>query len=403
MSTQSLPLSTLAAQITDTGISAPAIADIIASDKATYQGIFGSDAVLTADTQDGQLIAARCAAINDCNQLAIAVYNSFSPTYAQGAGLSANVTLNGIQRNVPTNSTVILTISGVAGTIIQDGAAIDTSGNLWDLPSSVTIPVSGAITVTATAQQAGAINAAAGTVNRPYTIISGWQSVTNAAAATPGLAVETDAALRRRQAQSTALPATSPLDSIMAAVGNVAGVGRSQGYENTGNSTDANGIPAHSIAVVVEGGDATLIAQAIQTKKGPGSGTYGTTTVTVTDQKGLPIPLKFFSLTETAIHAAMTIQPLTGYVSTTGTAAVAALVGYLNSLGIGNQVYLNSCIAAASLVGVNDANGNLLSATFAITSLTIGLAAGSLGTADIPISFNAAAQSAAANVTLTTL
>jgi uncharacterized phage protein gp47/JayE len=392
-----LPLPTLAAQITPAGISAPAFEDIVGSDVATYQGIYGSDVQLTPDTQDFQLIAARCTAINDTNQLAIAVYNSFLPGFAQGVGLDAAVQINGLEREVATNSTVNLSIAGVVGTIIQNGKASDSNGNIWILPDVVTIPISGEITVTAVAEQPGAISAPPNTVTITYTITSGWQTVTNPSAATPGRAVEMDAALRRRQAQSTALASQSPLDSILAAVANSGGIGRFAIYENDTRITDSNGQPGNSVAVVVEGGDATAIASVIQLKKGPGAGTFGTTSVNLIDQAGVPVTIKFFELTEVPIFAAMTIQPLAGYISTTGDAAVAALAAFINSLAIGEDVFLNWLLGPAGL------SGTALGLTFVITSLTIGISSGSLGSGNIAIAFNAAASCSVDDIVLTTL
>jgi uncharacterized phage protein gp47/JayE len=392
-----LPLPTLAAQISATGISAPAFENVLNSEIATYQSIYGSDSVLTPDTQDGQLLSIRATAINDLNQLAIAVYNSFSPDFAQGAGLDARVQINGLQRISPTNSTVLLNIVGVVGTIIENGVAADTAGNLWNLPAQVTIPISGLIEVTATAQEAGAIAAPAGTVNQPFTIITGWQSCTNPAAATPGIAVEIDAALRRRQAASTSLPAQTPLQSIAAAVANLIGVGRILPYENQNATTDANGVPSHSIALVVEGGDATQIAQTIEQKKAPGTGTFGNTSIIVSDPAGVPINISFFELTEVPIFVSITIQPLNGFVSTTGTAIINAVVSFLNSLPIGQEVFLNWLLAVAGL------NGSALGLTFAITSLEIGINAGFLTAANVTIAFNAAASCQASDVTLVVL
>jgi uncharacterized phage protein gp47/JayE len=389
-----LPLPTLAAQIGATGISAPAFENVLNSEIATYQSIYGSDAVLTPDTQDGQLLSIRATAINDLNQLAIAVYNSFSPDFAQGAGLDARVQINGLQRISPTNSTVLLDISGVVGTAIQNGVAIDKAGNLWNLPAEVTIPISGQIEVTATAQEAGAIAAPAGSVSEPFTIITGWQSCSNPSAATPGIAVETDASLRRRQSVSTSLPAQSPLQSIAAAIANLAGIGRILPYENQFSPTDANGVPGHSIAMVVEGGDATQIAQTIEQKKAPGTGTFGSTTIAISDPAGVPIAISFFSLTEVPIFVAITIQPLTGYVSTTGTAIINAIVAFLNGLPIGQEVFLNWLLAVAGL------NGSALGLTFAITSLQIGINPALLTAANVPIAFNAAASCTASNVRL---
>jgi len=391
------PLPTLAAQVTATGISAPAIEDIINSRVATYQGIYGSDVLLDEDDQDYQAMAVECAAINDTNQLAIAVYNSFLPGYAQGVGLAALVQINGLKKEGATNSSATLVIGGAVGTIIQNGQAIDTNQNIWLLPSLVEIPVSGSITVAATAQQAGSIAAIAGAINRPYTIINGWQTVTNPEPAEPGEDVEQDAALRARQQQSTALPSQTPLDAILAAVANSGGIGRYTIYENNTRVTDANGQPGNSVAVVVEGGNSTAIAGVIQLKKAPGIGTYGTTSVAMVDQKGVPITINYFELTEVPIYAAMTIQPLAGYVATTGAAAVAALVAFLSGLSIGEEVYYNW------LLGIAGLSGSPLAQTFVITSLTIGTSLGALSNSNIPIAFNAGATCSTGNVTLTTL
>jgi uncharacterized phage protein gp47/JayE len=397
MSTVTFPLPTLAAQISATGISAPLFENIVASEVATEQGIYGSDILLDPDDQDFQRLAIRCVAINDTNNLAIAVYNSFFPGFAQGVGLAAIVQINGLQKDAGGFSTAVLTIAGVVGTVIQAGVARDTNGNLWNLPSPVTIPISGSINVTATAQLPGAIAAAAGTINQTFTILNGWQSVTNPDPAAPGNPVEDDAELRARQAESTALTSISPLDSIIAAVGNSGGgIARFVVLQNNTRQTDSNGIPGNSIAAVVEGGNATSIAQAIQQTKAPGVGTFGTTSIPLVDQKGLPITISFFELTEVPIFVAMTIQPLTGYVSSTATAAVNALVAFLNALEIGEEVFFNWLLSVASM------SGSPLGQTYVITSFTIGIAADALSNANIPITFNAAAQGNAANVIVTT-
>jgi hypothetical protein len=41
----------------------------------------------------------------------------------------------------------------------------------------------------------------------------------------------------------------------------VLGVTRLAAYENDTNSTDGNGIPAHALSLVVDGGDALAIAR----------------------------------------------------------------------------------------------------------------------------------------------
>jgi len=390
------PLPTLACTISSTGITAPSYADILASLQASFQSIYGSDAYLDADSQDGQLLAVFAAAINDVNAQTIAVYNAFSPATAQGEGLSRVVKINGLRRHVATNSTVDVTLVGQIGTVITNGQVGDVQGNTWNLPASVTIPTGGSITVTATCAVLGDITAAAGDVSKILTPTRGWQTVTNAAAATAGAPVETDASLRKRQAISTALPAQSVLDAMIGAVANLSGIGRLAAYENATGATDGNGIPAHSVAFVVEGGDATDIATTIALKKAPGVGTYGTTTETIIDPAGLPNAINFYRPTSKRVIASITIKALTGYVATTATAITQAMADYVSALDIGADVLLTKLYGPANLPDIP-----ALGATFNITDLEIAFYGGTLAASDLVLAFNEAASLAVADITIT--
>lgn len=389
------PLATLAATILPTGISAPTYADIIASLIAEYQAIYGSDVVLDASTQDYQMLAIFASAINDCNAASIAVYNEFSPATAVGVGLSSVVKINGLARDIATNSTADLTIVGVAGTIITGGAAGDTLGNRWNLPPTVTIGGGGSVVATATAADLGALSAGAGTITSILTPTRGWQSVTNVAAATPGAPVEGDAALRRRQAVSTGLPAQTVLEAIVGNIKDLPGVLETQAYENDTATTDANGIPRNSISLVVLGGDSGEIGSVIARKKSPGTGTYGTTNETVVDQAGVSNTVHFYRPTIKRVIAAVTIKALAGYVSTTGDALLASMAAYVSALPIGTDVYLSNVIAAAVL------DNAALSATYNVTALTQAFFGGTLAAADLTIAFNEDASLVVADITLT--
>jgi hypothetical protein len=67
-----------------------------------------------------------------------------------------------------------------------------------------------------------------------------------------------------------ALPSLTPFDAVDGALANISGVTRHKLYENDTGSVDANGLPAHSISAIVDGGDATTIAQTLRGKKGRG-------------------------------------------------------------------------------------------------------------------------------------
>lgn len=385
-----------AVTITPTGITAPTYAQILAYLQSQYRSIYGADVYLEADSQDGQFLAVQALAISDANAATIASYLSYSPSTAQNSALSINVKINGISRAVPTNSQADLTVIGQSGTPITNGIAQDQAGNNWMLPASVTIPPSGTITVTATCSTMGAIAAGAGQINKIVTATRGWQSVTNANDASPGAPVETDPTLRARQKTSTALPSRTVLEGTVGAVAGVLGVTRYVAYDNDTKVTDTNGIPGNHLAMVVEGGDATTIASAIAAKKGPGGGTYGTTSVTVLNVYGMPITISFFRPTYQAITGAMSLKALPGYTTAIGAAAQKAVSDYVNQVAIGGGPS-GTVEWADALTAANSVPG---STTFKLTGLTLSGPSGA-GTPDVPLAFNQAASCTPASIILT--
>lgn len=343
---------TMTATIDGNGIHAPTYAEILSELTTAFQSIYGSDAYLGPDSQDGQMLAIFAQAISDTNAMAVAAYNAFSPATAQGAGLSSVVKINGIARHVPSNSTADLTIVGVAGTLISNGVATDTNGNRWNLPASVTVPVSGTVVVTATASESGNIAAGPGTITTIATPTLGWQTVNNVGAATPGAAVESDAELRVRQSNSTQIPSLTVLGGILGAVQSIDGVTQAKAYENSTGTTDANTLPPHSISLVVEGGDALEIATSIYDKKTPGTATYGTTSETVVDSITLvESTINFFRPTVQDVSAVVLLQALTGYVATTGVLIQQAVADYIDLQAIGDDVYQSKVVGAADAAG----------------------------------------------------
>lgn len=359
--------------------------------KDQYKTIYGQDSYLEADSQDGQFLSILAKAFYDTATFGSATYNSFSPTSAQGIGLSRLVKINGLRRRPATRSTVDLTIIGTAGTLINNGQAKDTNSIIWNLPLSITIPSGGEITVTATCDIEGNINAANNTVNQIYTPTLGWQSVNNDTAAAPGVAVESDGELRIRQSGSTANPSLTVFEGTIGALENLTGVTKVKGYENDTDVTDGNGIPSHTISCVVEGGDITDICQTIQVHKTPGVGTYGTTSEVVFDKKGMPVLIKFFRPNPVAITVDIEIETFTGYTSNYGEMIKQSVADYINAIGIGNDVLISKIYPPAYLPGFP-------SSTYDITSLEVN---GDVLNVDIP--FNGLAACDVSDVTVTVI
>lgn len=391
-----MTITTTAPTIDATGIHAPTYADVLDFLQTQFRAIYGQDAYLEPDSQDGQFLAVIASAINDGNSVSLAIYNSFSPATAQDAALSSNVRINGIARHVASYSTSDVLIVGQAGTTIVDGLVQDANQINWALPATVTLPPSGQITATATCTKIGAITAPAGTIARIMTPTRGWQTVTNLSAAATGAPVESDAALRARQKTSTAIPSLTVFEGTIGAVANVQGVTRCAGYENDTNATDANTLPPHTISLVVEGGDAMAIANAIAAKKGPGGGTYGTTAVSVNDVYGRPIVIRFYRPVPQAMTAVVQFNALAGFTTAIGQSVQQAISDYINAVAIGGGmpgvVEWDACIAAAkSVPGAT---------TFKIKSLTLSGPAGP-GSPDVPLAFNQAATCTPTSITMT--
>lgn len=382
-------------QVTENGITAPSYDEVLSYLKGKAQEIFGDDINLDDDTQDGQLIAIFAAAIHDTNSQAIATYNAFSPLTAKGIALDNAVATNGIIRQQATASQVDLRLIGQAGTIITNGIAIDAFENRWLLPDQVIIPIEGEITVTAIAEEIGAIEALPGSITKIGTPTLGWQSATNPSSATVGVAVETDEQLRIRQAKSTALPSVSLWEGIISALLNVPGVTRVSGVKNDNDDPSPEGIPGHTVAMIVDGGDVAEIGKTLFIKKGEGVGTFGDVSTTYIDSYGFPNVVKFSRPTIVDVFTTITIKPAADYVSTVADEIKQRVVDYINSLEIGSDVDIARVLVSAIMCCPG------IDSRFSATAITIGKSAGSQGSASIEINWNEAASSALENITVT--
>lgn len=394
----SLDLDTLglSATVTAEGISAPDYQTVLDTITGYFQQIYGSDSYLDPDSKDGQMVALVALAIHDANNTAITVYRSFSPSTALNDALTSNVKINGISRRAATNSTVDELLVGEPGTIITNGSVKDTNGIIWNFPAQVVIGIDGTAIATATCDTSGAVAALAGSVNKINTPTRGWVSAINPLAATVGVAAETNAELRVRQSQSVALPSVTPFEAVDGAIANIDGVTRHKLYENDQDTPDANGLPPHSIAAIVEGGDATVIANTLRGVKGQGSTPFGSTVIIVPDKYGSPHPVGFSRPVDVPVFVKITISPLTGYTSQVGDEIKAAVAAYINSLAIGASVLLSRIYSPANLGVVSGGNSRY----YDITELLIGTSSAGVAATNIVIAFDHSASCRVADINL---
>jgi len=382
--------------IDETGLHLPTYSDIRDDLIEQAKTIFGQDIYLENDSLDYQMISAYAAKDYDCMLLLQSVYSSKGPNTALGTSLDSLVKLNGISRKGSSYSTCSVILTGIAGTVIANGIVADVNLNSWNLPESVTIGEDGTVTVIATSEIAGEILAGVGDITTIVTPTYGWTAVTNSVVATSGVSVETDSVLRARQAISAARPSLTVLEGTKGSIAEVLGVTRFVVYENDTGAADSNGLPAHSLTAVVEGGADADIAQAIYNKKGVGCYTNGTTSVQVTDAYGYVNTIRFYRPSYVDIDVAISVKGLSGYTSQTTLDIKNALVSYLNSLEIGDDLAISS-LWGASLATISD----LSKPTFSITSVTAAKHGQVKGTSDIVIAFNEVTRGNVANITVT--
>jgi uncharacterized phage protein gp47/JayE len=381
------------------GVSVPLFTDVLVYLQEQYRAIYGSDVDLDPDTQDGQWVSVIASAINDTNMTIAATYLAYSPSYAIGAGLSSVVKINGIRRLTASFSTVVVRCVGQAGTDISLGLVGDNLNlnSQWQLPDGIIIPPEGEITLTATCTTLGAVSADIGTITQILTPVPGWQTVNNdTAAAVIGAPVESDAQLRRRQTQSVANPSQTVVLGIQGAIENLDGVQRVMVYENPTGAPDINGIPAHAMAAVVEGGNAQDVATAIALRKTPGSPTYGSTQLVIYDSRGIPNQISYFQLVLVPITVNITLKALAGFSSAIEQEIVDQVILFLTTLPIGYDCYISKLIAATQLPEPDGL-------TYDVTTVTQSRDGNTAAAADVQVAFIEAAfcDATLINITVT--
>ena len=268
------------------GIHVPTYDDIMEYLSEKYREIFGDDVYLGVDSKDRQMLSMFAKVMDDYAALAIDAYNARSPLYATGDSLDVLCTVVGISRRPSEYAVATVKLTGTAGTLVAAGNKVsDVNGDLWSLTEDCTISSEGTIT-TVKKDDPGKVELVEGSISLIYTIVTGWDGVSNITIGTVGRDTESDEELRTRMRVRLLTRAETIDIAIESELKSLIGVTNVKLCINDNDPSDPRGIPIHSICALVEGGNVNEIVQSIYNTKAPGVGTYGTTTANAYDTNG---------------------------------------------------------------------------------------------------------------------
>lgn len=285
-----------------TGLSIPDQSAILAGLLADFRAAFGSNFSDATASPGMQLMVALAAVIGAKDDLLLNIVNQIDPAFADGRMQDAIARIYYLSRLGPLATTVDCTLSGAVGTVVPAGAlALASDGTIYQSLGQVTIGSSGTVAASFAAIIDGPIPCPAGSLNKVYRAVPGWDAITNAADGVLGRNAETRAAFEARRNASVAVNALGVLPSIRAAVLQVPDVIDAYAIDNPSGTTLTIGtvtIAARSLYVAVVGGTDADVARAIWKKKSPGCGYQGNTTVTVLDtSSGYDMPYPSYDVT----------------------------------------------------------------------------------------------------------
>lgn len=393
--------------MTSTGFKPKRLRDLLDETMADIRAITDEDgqAVFINEKDDsiiGQFNAIVCEQLADCWQQAYAASTQFDPLNAFGVALRSLVQLNGIVPAYGSETQINVTLTGTSGTVVPAGSQIsDINANtIFSLNSDVIIGSAGTGTGVATCNTLGEINPANNTIIQVLTPVYGWHNVTNTSVAVLGDDPETDNQLHIKQQRETSNTSYSQVDALYAGITNLAGVDYVRIYQNWTLETDDKGIPAKTIAAVVDGGDTEAIANVMWLKAPMLSNYAGNLEypVTMFDRFGLAYQITFYRPEKVPVYIDLdititdaSIYPADAYDQIKQNIIDYAAYGLNSSNGFppGSPV-----IYSRLYTPINEVPG------FKINHLYIGTSASPTGTSDLEMDWLQVAEFTADNINI---
>lgn len=332
--------------------------------------IYGPDINVDSNTPDGQLINIFALAKLDIENFCVSIYDSFDPDQAVGVALDAISQLCGITRQGGTYTEVEVRVN-VTGSFNLNGldtgtpyTISDANGNLFYLITTASV-TTGNNDLNFRSASIGFIQILPNVLTVPVSIIAGVNTVNNPEAPYQvGANQETDAAFRLRRQNSTALPAQGFNQSLFGGLNTITGLEQAVIYENT-TSSPVDGVPGHSIWVIVNGGSDEDVANMIYLYRNAGCGMKGDEEVDVDQADGTTFTIKFDRAVDEDLFVQLTVESLSG--GAVDDAALAAALAAQYILGIYEVATTTALIAL-----INTINPDLLVTSAGVCATEMG-------------------------------
>lgn len=257
------------------GITIDSLDDLITQYSNALRNIYGSDIVLDPESPDGLLVNFLAQVTRDASEFAVKLYNAESLNSAVGSLLDQKVAWFGITRkpasytyvNVNITTTDNVNLVGMDANVDPPAniyTVQDESGNIFYLSTSVSLLANTTTSCSFRAENSGAILVPSGAITIPVTYNQNISSINNPNAQyVIGEEEESDTELKWRLKYSYALSSVGFCSSMRATLLNYDDIEDAFVVDNPTNVTDALGIPAWSVWVIVDCPDTASTQQEI--------------------------------------------------------------------------------------------------------------------------------------------
>lgn len=313
-----------------------------------------------AESVMGQILGLLSEPLAELWEVAEEVYRSNDPDAAEGDALDSISAISGTIRDPATRSAAWCDVDVDAGTYPAGTLRAHPVGHpesVFTSVADVVAAVDGTVSgVEFRSAQFGPVAAPAGTLNVIADPVTGWNSVTNPLDADLGRTREADSDLRIKREQELAVAGSATYEAILADVSALEKVTDVRLFVNDTDGTDDNGLPPHSIEVLVDDladpeADDT-IAQAIFLTKAAGIRTVGSVTGTATSPTtGASFGIQFSRAVSVEVEAELVITLDAGANQAVVVASVeVAVANQVDATPIGGTVFLSDLVVAAESV-----------------------------------------------------